>query len=245
MRPFVLLAALLATAIIPGQVIAGDPSIMIAEEPVDVDPFVEEPFYCQEWNGSATVGASDWYGTELADDIPDALIGMMFNRVTLWVGEWLPPVWTDPLALIINIYNGECPPDRVPAQSFDIPWDEVEAELAFPGPPFIVYRTTATLPAGITITAGMSIGGFVMTSWGGPVPSTGFGVTDVISGCGEFYWDGGPQGPPRWTSSTAAFGRSWDLAYCLGQQVVSVPDPALDPAAKQASWGRIKSIYRD
>ena len=220
---------------------ANDSSHIIAGDAVAV-PVVREAFHCQPFGGAVTVNASDWYQTEIADDFPEATIGEVIHSVTLYPALWLPDVWQDPNALIVSFYREACPPPLSPDFSYDIAWDDLETELVWGGPPFVVYEVTAALPAPVLIEPGLSMGVQLHNSWEGPNPASGFGVTDEddIFGCDELYWDGGIDGPPRWTRCTEAFGHSWDLAYCLSSSVVSVPDDPEIPV----SWGRVKSLYR-
>jgi hypothetical protein len=185
-----------------------------------------DAFYCQPpiW---ASANASSGYGSEMADDIPDALAGQGFNVVTLYVSEWLAP-WADPQGLAVNIYDGACPPPLTPYRHYEFGWNELEPEQAYYQPGYMtVYMVTASLPETFTITTQMSVGGYVINDWGDVAPYCGFCLTefDAGYGCDELFWDDPLNGVIRWTRFYDAYGYHADLAYCLSEELTDAPDP--------------------
>lgn len=198
----------------------------------DRDTFYEQP---PIWAG---INASDGYGSEIADDIPSFLAGQSFDEITLYVGQWLAE-WTDPVGLAINIYNNQCPPDLEPDLHYEFPWNELVTELFYHQQGYItIYKVTAHLPAALTITTDMSLGGYALIDWGDVQPYCGFCPTefDALYGCNEAYWAAPSEGAPRWTLMSVATGYYANLAFGLSLSVspvregeTAVPSPRLLP----------------
>jgi hypothetical protein len=203
---------------------------------------LRDEFYCQSPGEWAAGNAATYYRTEMADDIPNALIGQQISAITFYVAEWECGSWWDPQALAINFYDQACPPDSAALLHFEIPWDQLEVEVVHDGGPNnYVRKATATLPELVTIQPDMSIGGAAVNDWGfaehgwlGLIMTAHYDVT----GC-EFYMDSAFQGIPRWTPGSATpwwDGIPHDLAYCLAV----VPPNAIEAQ----TWGRVKAFYR-
>jgi len=158
--------------------------------------------------------------------------------VTLYVTEWGSDEWVEPAGVVIRFYDGECPPALEAAVVCSFAWNGLMTSLEHMNPPMkIVYAVTAALPAPVTITAGMSLGTYVVTDW--PLqPYAGLTLTqpDDLHGCGELYWDDATHGAPRWTPLSAVTGIAADLAYCLAEEGTGLRN--------EMSWGRMKSLFR-
>ena len=204
-----------------------------------VTPSSRSVLYCQPPSFSYAVNASTAYESEIADDIPDSLVGRSIGEVTLYVTEWGHTEWVEPLGLVIRFYDGACPPPLDAAIEFDISWDSLMTGLEVMTPPTrIVYSATAALPSTVTVTPGMSIGAHVVTDW--PLqPYAGLTLTEPgdCYGCGELSWDDAAHGAPRWTPLSSATAIEADLAYCLAEEGTGIQDGT-------TSWGRIKSLFR-
>ncbi len=201
----------------------------------DTNLEIRDSFYCQQphsgWNaGNASTG----FDSEEADDIPNDLAGSVIGEVTLYHAQW-GGGYTNPTALIINFYDGACPPAMDPVTTFVIPFDDLVTTLVYSGSWFVM-EMIATLPEGVLITENMSIGGVIDNNWGQNPPYNGLVFTDdgVIAGCGGGYWSGDYWGYPRWTPFASYFG-NFDLAYCLGGEVT---------ATDGSTWGTIKGLFR-
>lgn len=219
-RTWVLLLSLLALAT-SGH--AGN--LPLSSAAFEIRPLgLRDAFYCQDPELTAVYNMSSGFDSEIADDIPDDLAGGVIERVTFWVGEWYGS-WQDPDGVMVNFYNGSCPPDLDPTLSFMIPWEDWETELVYTGIA-TVYEATASLPAPVLIEEGMSIGGFVVMSWGHDEPFCGLCATPewAISGCGEAYLDGEWWGYFRWTRTSHYTGIPRDFAYCLSGDQTSIGD---------------------
>ncbi len=184
--------------------------------------------YCQDPDYIWVYNMSSGFDSEIADDVPDALVGMAIEEITLWVGEWSAP-WQDPAGVMVNFYDAECPPGMDPTHSFMIPWGDWTTVLVHDGMAR-VYRCTATLPEPVEVVPNMSIGGYVVMTWGHDEPFCGLCATRewVIAGCDEAYLDASWWGYPRWSPTSLYTGIPHDLAYCLGvttpvDEGVSVP----------------------
>ncbi len=195
-------------------------------------------FYCQPPSFDYAVNASTAYESEVADDLPDSLTGRNIGEVTLYVTEWGSDEWTEPAGLVIHFYDGECPPPLEAAVVCSFAWSGLETSLEHMNPPMkIVYAATAALPTPVTITAGMSLGAYVVADW--PLqPYAGLTLTqpDDLHGCGELYWDNVTHGAPRWTPLSTVTGIAADLAYCLAEEGTGLQN--------EMSWGRMKSLFR-
>jgi hypothetical protein len=198
-------------------------------------PTLADEFYCQHpafvW---LSVNASSGRMSEVADDVPRAFDGMPFNQVKLWIAEWNAP-WQEPTAVRIQIYNANCPPELVPAVSYQVPWANVVKTLYTFNPPFpgVVYEAVVPLPQAAMVGGHTSIGVQVVNSWGSGPPNLGVMMSDEIFGC--FFWADMPlDGFPRWSHMPF----DYDLAYCLGMATTSVPE-----AVEPATWGSIKAAF--
>jgi len=162
------------------------------------------PLVCQE---PMEIGLRASSGTfsEVADDIPQDLVGLEFDTVVLYLAEWLAP-WQDPDGITLNFYDALCPPAMDPVMTLYTPWSEIEAVFQGATSSMIMYKVTLSLDSAIEILPAMSIGAQVETSWGTAMPSAGFLGSGWVNGCGELYWDDYYGGIPRWTpaSQTAA-----------------------------------------
>jgi hypothetical protein len=198
-------------------------------------------FYCQPPAAGYSVNASTAYDSELADDIPDSLAGRSIGEVTLYVTEWSALDWIDPQGLVIRFYDGACPPPLEPAVACSVGWTQLATELLDFNPPTrIVYAATAALPSPVAVTAGMSLGAYVVNDWGQVPPYAGLTLSppDSVAGCGEAYWDDETHGSPRWSPVSAATDVAADLAFCLAEEGTGVAEAA------PSSWGRLKSLFR-
>jgi len=197
-------------------------------------------FYSQPPSFDYVVNASTAFESEVCDDLPDSLVGRSIGEVTLYVTEWGHFEWVEPLGVVVRFYDGSCPPPVDANIEYNISWDGLESGLEYAEPPMrIVYRVIATLPEPVTVTAGMSLGAFVVTDWQYE-PYAGLALTeaDEIYACGELYWDDETHGAPRWTSLSTATEIAADLAFCLADAGTGVQ------AQRATSWGRIKNLYR-
>ncbi|MFH1866328.1 MAG: hypothetical protein ABIK85_10630 [Candidatus Eisenbacteria bacterium] len=229
MTTLLAIAFLLTTAAAPGVAAAHG-----------IAPLWRDVIYCQPPSFSLAVNASTAYGSEIADDIPDSLIGRSIGEVTLYVTEWGYAEWVEPLGLVIRFYDGACPPPLEPAVTYNLPWNELMTSLEVMTPPTrIVYSATAALPYPITVTPGMSLGAYVVTDWP-QQPYAGLTLTEPgeYYGCGESYWDYAAHGAPRWTPLSSATGIEADLAYCLAEAGTGIQ------VEEATSWGRVKSLFR-
>ncbi len=195
-------------------------------------------FYCQPPSFDYAVNASTAFESEVADDLPDSQIGQTIGEVTLYVTEWGSDEWVEPAGVVIRFYNGECPPPLEAAVICSFAWDGLVTSLEHMNPPVkIVFAVTAALPEPVTITAGMSLGAYVVTDW--PLqPYAGLTLTqpDDLHGCGELYWDDATHGAPRWTPLSSVTGIAADLAYCLAEEGTGIQD--------EISWGQMKRLFR-
>ena len=201
-------------------------------------PPPREVFYCQPPSFDYAVNASTAYQSEVADDLPDSLIGRTIGEVTLYVTEWAFGEWVEPAGVVISFYDGECPPPLEAAVVCSFAWSGLMTSLEHMNPPVrIVYAVTAALPAPITVTPSMSLGAYVVTDWVHE-PYAGLTLTepDDLHGCGELYWDDVTHGAPRWTPLSTVTGVAADLAYCFAESGTGLPD--------EMSWGRMKSLFR-
>jgi hypothetical protein len=190
-------------------------------------PWSRDAAYCQDPEYIFVYNMSSGFDSEIADDVPDALAGMTVDEMTLWVGEWSAP-WQDPTGVAVNFYDAECPPGMDPTHSFMIPWGDWTTVLVYDGLAR-VYRCTASLPEPVEVVSDMSIGGYVVMTWGHDEPFCGLCATGewVIAGCGEAYLDASWWGYPRWSPTSLYTGIPHDLAYCLG---VTTPVDEAAPA---------------
>ncbi|MFH1689805.1 MAG: hypothetical protein ABIE42_06150 [Candidatus Eisenbacteria bacterium] len=196
--------------------------------------------YCQPPSFSYAVNASTAYESEIADDLPDSLVGRSVGEVTLYVTEWGHTEWVEPLGLVVRFYDGACAPPLEPTITYSLSWSELMTSLEVMTPPtIIVYSATAALPFPVTVTSGMSLGAYVVTDWT-QQPYAGLTLTEPgeVYGCGESYWDYTPHGAPRWTPLSSATGIEADLAYCLAEVGTGIQEE------EATSWGRIKRLYR-
>ena len=195
-------------------------------------------FYCQPPSFDYAVNASTAFESEVADDFPDSLAGRTIGEVTLYVTEWGSGEWVEPAGVVVRFYDGECPPPLEAAVVCSFAWTGLATSLEHMNPPVkIVYAVTAALPAPVMITAGMSLGAYVVTDW--PLqPYAGLTLTqpDNLHGCGELYWDDATHGAPRWTPLSTVTGIAADLAYCLAEEGTGIQD--------EMSWGRMKRLFR-
>ena len=197
-------------------------------------------FYCQPPSFDYAVNASSAFDSEVCDDLPDSLAGHSITEITLYVTEWGHSEWVDPMGVVIRLYDGSCPPPLHAAAEYNISWDGLVSGLEYAEPPMrIVHRVMVVLPEPVTVTAGMSLGAFVVTGWADE-PYAGLALTepDEVYACGELYWDDEVHGAPRWTELSSATNIAADLAFCLSDEVTGIE------AQRETSWGRIKSLYR-
>jgi hypothetical protein len=191
--------------------------------------------YCQSVVGDwPVINASTGLGTEAADEIPGALSGIQIDEVTLYAAEWPGSMWLDPSSLVVNFYDGSCPPAQMAVGSFVFDWDDIRTMTVYDDWGLLVKQATVTLPAPLTLGAHMSIGGYVTISWGEEMPWCGLGLTESICGCPCFV-DGAYFGCPRWSPVSCMIGVDLDLAYCLSS---SLPTPV-----RTTSWGRIRALF--
>ncbi len=195
-------------------------------------------FYIQTPSFDYAVNASTAFASEVADDLPDSLTGRTIGEVTLYVTEWGSDEWVEPAGVVIRFYDGECPPPLEAAVVCSFAWSGLATDLVHMNPPMkIVYGATAALPDPVTITAGMSLGAYIVTDW--PLqPYAGLTLTQPndLHGCGELYWDDATHGAPRWTPLSTVTGIAADLAYCLADEGTGLQN--------ETSWGRMKHLFR-
>jgi len=237
MRTLLALTALTITSLaLAAPASAGYPPL--SSEPFEIDSGARPAsFYCQDPEMTGVYNTSSGLDSEIADDIPDGLVGWTIEEVTLWVGEYYGS-WQDPTGVKGSFYAGACPPAFDAFISFTIPWNQWDATLVYNGIA-TVYMATATLPEPVTIEAGMSIGGQVVIPWGHDEPFAGLCSTPewVIAGCGEAYLDATWWGYARWSPTSLYTQIPRDFAYCLSGEQTSVGegDHAGDIATTWAS----------
>lgn len=230
MKVAILVLGLLALAT---TAMAWSPIMVSAPGPVNL-PDVREAIYCQSTSSSWNVGnSSSAFQSEMADDIPNDFVGAQINEVTFYVGQW-GASWMDPQNLVIDFWDGVCPPGMTPLATFTIPWGDLTVQTVYNGS-WTVKQCTAVLPNYVTLTPDMSLGGFSTTPWGQNPPYCGLTICDQINGCGPGYIAGATWGCPRWSPFSCLFGANYDLAYCIGGAVVP---------AENTSWGQIRGMYR-
>ncbi len=223
---------------------AAQATIPLTPDPLDTDNpsqhQLPEPqrdtLYCQNPDYDAVYQMSTGFDSEIADDIPPELAGHTIHAVTFWVGEWYG-AWQDPNGININFYQESCPPELAVHLGYFIPWHQLETEHVHSGLA-TVYRVTASLPFGLVVTEGMSIGGQAVIDWGHDEPFCGLCATHEwdIAGCGEAYLDATWWGYDRWTSIAHYTQIPRDFAYCLVGPSVAAPaaDQVISPALE--SW---------
>ena len=228
MRSCMLFVALL---VLSGSAIAGEAPLFSPEFGIE-DVRVRSAFYCQNPEYIGVYNVSSGFSAEIADDIPSEFAGATVSEVTLWVGEWSAP-WQNPTGVMVNFYDAQCPPAMDPMLSFMIPWDQWSTQLVYSGIAE-VYRAEATLPESVELEADMSIGAYVVITWGQNEPFAGLCSTAEwdISGCGEAYLDASWWGYARWSPTSLYTQIPRDFAYCLGG-ATSVDDG--DTAANELS----------
>ncbi len=201
----------------------------------DADPYCQDPY----WAG---INASSAYDAEIADDIPEALVGETITHIKLYVAEWLG-LWQDPESIIVAFYGGVCPPPVSPGISYVIPWGNVESTHFSSSGPMVAYEVTLELPSPLTIDPSTSLGVSLVTPWGQAAPFAGFLLAnpDQSVGCGGFYWDYAAGGAPRWTDGSVVPEIDADLAYCL---TIAGATAVAEPMVAPATWGHAKSLYR-
>lgn len=214
MKTLLLLLAILALA---ASASATETTNAVAPEAVTLPPLQTE-FYCQPPHEYlSTYNAESSFGSELADDLPDAFIGTEVNDVVFYVSEW-GDYWIDPAGVYVNFYQGECPPELTAYLSYYFNWADIEKTVVYDSPgSFTCYRVQVYLPEVLTIEADMSIGFVVDCPWGTNPPYAGVVTTndyDVYGDCGA-YWDAEYWGYYRWMYSADYFGVDVDVAYCL------------------------------
>ena len=198
----------------------------------DRDMFYEQAPSSWWW----TTNGSTPFEAEEADDIPDELVGMLFNQVGFYVGAW-EDCGIAPPGGYVNIYLGECPPAMTPAQSYHVAWTDLGATIVYEDPGWLtIWQCTALLPDAWTVEADMSLGFQVDIFWGEAAPYCGVVLTEDYTyfGCGEAYWSGDYWGYPRWGTISGYFGTAADVAYSLGTTTT---------AAGESDWGAVKSLY--
>lgn len=212
MRSCMLFVALL---VLSGSAIAGEAPLFSPEFGIE-DVRVRSAFYCQNPEYIGVYNVSSGFSAEIADDIPSEFAGATVSEVTLWVGEWSAP-WQDPTGVMVNFYDAQCPPAMDPTLSFMIPWSQWSTQLVYSGIAE-VYRAEATLPEPVELEADMSIGAYVVITWGQNEPFAGLCSTAEwdISGCGEAYLDASWWGYARWSPTSLYTQIPRDFAYCLG-----------------------------
>ena len=212
MRSCILFVTLL---VLSGHAIAGEAPLFSPEFEIE-DVRVRSAFYCQNPEYIGVYGVSSGFSAEIADDIPNEFAGATVSEVTLWVGEWSAP-WQDPTGVMVNFYDAQCPPAMDPMLSFMVPWSQWSTQLVYSGIAE-VYRAEATLPEPVELEAGMSIGAYVVITWGHDEPFAGLCSTAEwdISGCGEAYLDASWWGYARWSPTSLYTQIPRDFAYCLG-----------------------------
>lgn len=231
---FVALAA--ATLAVASDVCASpDPAI----EPVELE---RDAFHVQPPTYYLNVSASTSHSSEVADDVPQALAGMSAGRIRLYAAEWLA-AWINPEALVINVYDGQCPPLLDASASYTIPWEELTTELVLEQSPRTVYMVDAMLDPPFAITSNTSIGVYCVNGWP-EQPYTGVCLTepDDVYGCGQAYWFYPGGGYPGWTPMSVGIGYEADLAYSLWEPDTGIPDG--EPGSVVTTWGVVKELYR-
>ena len=188
-----------------------------------------------------SINASTAFNSEVADDLPDSLAGRTVREVTLYVSEWAAANWIDPQGIVVRFYDGSCPPPLEAAVTCTIGWHGIITELLDWSPPTrIVYSSTFAIEPPVVLSAGMSIGATVITSWGAVPPYAGLTMSTPgdINGCGEAYWDDETHGAVRWTRLSDASAITADLAFSLAEEGTGVEEAA------PTSWGRLKNLFR-
>ncbi len=239
------LAFTLAVLAAAGQACANDvPLTADGMAEVDARPHLTSS-YCQNPDYVGVYNVSSGFGSEIADDIPDALAGQVIEQVTLWVGEFYGP-WQDPTGVQVSFYDGACPPAVESSTSFMIPWTEWDTQLVYTGTA-TVYEATAALPEAVEIREGTSIGGYVVIPWGQDEPFAGLCSTPewAISGCGEAYLDAAWWGYPRWSPTSYYTQIPRDFAYCLTTDDTSLDDtaPAVALSCRPNPFGPSTTIH--
>ena len=149
-----------------------------------------------------TANASTPFGSELADDIPGELGCVWLYAVALIALEW-GGNWIDPEGVILNLYEGGCPPAMDPFWSTYYPWAMTNPVMIFSSPGWMeAYQITMVLDPPIQVGPVTSLGGQLDLYWGQNPPYGGCTLTNEydVYGCGECYWDGTYWGAPRWTA---------------------------------------------
>ncbi len=224
MKTITLILLLLWGWIFPQDLISLTPKQQSLSSQIDC----RDSFYCQNPDYSAVYNMSSGFGSEIADDIPNELVGYTIDEITLWVGEYYGD-WQDPDGVTVNFYYEECPPELEPALSYFIPWTQWEITEVYDGYA-LVYESTATLPEPVEVVNGMSIGAFVNISWGSAEPFAGICATAMWEsyGCNPAYLDGTNWGYTRWTSIDNYTDIPQDLAFCLTgsfeDNIINVPE---------------------
>lgn len=221
---------------------ASDPIFGRARGPVAIPELQRDEFYCQDPDTLlTTVNASTGFGSELVDDVPDEWVGHSIYDIVIYVGMW-GGAWLDPVGIIVNFYDWECPPETLYVYTQYHVWggDLMDVELVYEDPGYYtVYRVTLWKCPPIPITERMSIGFVVDNGWGEAPPYCGLVTTSVndIYGCGELYWDATYWGYWRWITLSYYVGDPYDLAYCLSEN----QGPS---AVETTTWGSIKDLYK-
>ncbi len=194
--------------------------------------FYSQPASTGPYNLSAG-NSSVAYASEIADGIPNSLVGQSFNEVGVYGIQW-GAAGVTPNGLYIRIYNGQCPPGQTAVTTHYFTWAQMTT-VNQNDPSYWIYYMEAQLPAPITITTGMSIGFQMDTGTVQAAPYAGVLNTDIIYGCGEAYRDGAFWGYPRWTpySQTSTTGPR-DVAYSLGLETT---------ATDNSTWSSVKALY--
>ena len=201
-----------------------------------------DPFYSQPQTYAISMNASTTHGSEVVDDIPTEFVGMSIGRVRVFVAEWMA-LWQNPQALIVNFYDGQCPPPTEATAMYLIPWADLDVVLVYDHFSPTVYMVDAVIDPPFVIESPTSMGVLSMIGWP-QQPWTGVCMTypPTSYGCGAAYWCYPPDGIPRWTPVYDAIGQHVDLAYSLWEPETAVPDS--EPGGQAATWGRVKALYR-
>jgi hypothetical protein len=236
MRMLALLVAILAPAALAN---AAGPAY--CDGPGDPAAGSRDAMYCQEPYYGFSASAATSQSTEIADDLPDTLVGREIEAVTFYIAQWFA-LWQDPVSLVVTFYDAECPPDMVPDLLYEFPWAEMETQFEWQHSSQTAYSAKATLPEVVTIGENMSIGGYLVITWP-EQPYTGFVMSNINApaGCGEAYWDAPLYGAPRWTPISQVVELYGDMAYCLWEATTDVPE---EVSEAEVSWGRVKGLYR-
>jgi hypothetical protein len=215
---------------------------MTANSSFVAEPARDDPFHTQAPTYYINVNASSTQNSEVADDIPSALDGRSIGRVRVYVAEWLA-AWQNPAALVVNFYDGQCPPPADAVATYVIPWGNVDAQLVLEQSPRTVYMVDALIDPPFLIESPNSIGIACLIGWTAQ-PWTGVCLTTppAVYGCGECYWSYASAGYPRWTLMYAGIGAHADLAYSLWEPETGVPED--EPGRQTTTWGGIKTLYR-